>query len=94
MIEFVNKGILFAFYIRVFDLTYCKHKYFYRNKMLCHIDCTSDYVLRVTTRKGKRSRDFRDFQVSDIDMKIFLPVLNSRAVQVSNAYEVHVAGKS
>lgn len=60
MIEFVNKGILFAFYIRVFDLIYCKHKYFYRNKMLCHIGCTSDYVLRVTTRKGKRSRDFRD----------------------------------
>lgn len=90
MIDFVNKGIIFAFYVRVFDLPYCKHKYFYRNKMLWL------YIWLYITRnneEGKWCRDFRD-EVSDIDMKIFLPDPNSRTVQVSNAYEMHVAGKS
>jgi hypothetical protein len=45
---------LFAFYISVFGLPYCKHKYFYRNKILCYIGSTiTGCILRA--QRGRKT---------------------------------------
>lgn len=49
--------------------------------------------LYITSHDEERKRP-GSFRLRYIDMKIFLPDLNSRTVQVNHAYEMHVAGKS
>lgn len=52
------------------------------------------YIELYITCKDEERKRSGSFRLRYIDMKIFLPDLNSRTVQVNHAYEMHIAGKS